>query len=55
VLLDQQRRQAKEAPDSLLIEGLDSLDRREGREATDNWWAQERLDLIESHQSQPDA
>ena len=55
VLLDQQRRQAKEAPDSLLIEGLDSLDRREGREATDNWWEQERLDLIESHQSQPDA
>ncbi len=55
VLLDRQRRQAKEAPDSLLIEGLDSLDRREGREATDDWWEQKRLDLIESHQSQPDA
>jgi antitoxin ParD1/3/4 len=51
VLLDRQRRQAKEALDSLLIEGVDSL----GREATDDWWEQERLDLIESHQSQRDA
>ncbi|WP_035985137.1 type II toxin-antitoxin system ParD family antitoxin [Leptolyngbya sp. KIOST-1] len=55
VQLDQRRRQAKESLDSLLIEGLDSLDRGEGIEATDNWWEQERLDLIESHQSQRDA
>jgi antitoxin ParD1/3/4 len=53
VRLDQRRRQAKESLDSLLIEGLESLERGEGSEATDDWWAQERLDLIESHPSQP--
>lgn len=46
VRLDQQRRQAKETLASLLIDGLDSLDRGEGSEATDDWWAQEQLDLI---------
>ncbi len=55
VLLNQQRRQAKESLNSLLIDGLDSLDRGESSAATDDWWEQERLDLIESHQSQRDA
>ncbi|NMF83774.1 type II toxin-antitoxin system ParD family antitoxin [Nodosilinea sp. P-1105] len=55
VLLDQQRRQAKESLDSLLITGLDSLDQGEGIEATDNWWEQERQDLIENRQNQHDA
>jgi hypothetical protein len=39
----------------LLIEGLDSLDRGEVIEATDDWWEQERLDLIESRQNQRNA
>ncbi len=55
VQLDQRRRQAKESLDSLLIDGLDSLDRGEGREATEIWWEQERLDLIQSHHSRCDA
>lgn len=55
VLFDQQRRQAKESLDGLLIEGLDGLDRGEGREATDDWWEQERLNLIESPQRQRNA
>lgn len=55
VLLDQRRRQAKDSLDSLLIEGLDSLDRGEGIEATDDWWEQERRDLTERYQSQRDA
>lgn len=54
VLFDQRLRQTKESLDSLLIDGLDNLDRGEGSEATDDWWEQERLDLIESHQSQRD-
>ncbi|MFZ4675051.1 MAG: ribbon-helix-helix domain-containing protein [Nodosilinea sp.] len=37
VLLDQQRRQAKESLDSLLIDGLNSLDQGKGIEATDDW------------------
>lgn len=52
VRLDQRRRQAQESLDSLLLDGLDSLDRGEGTEATYDWWEQEQLDLIESHQSQ---
>jgi antitoxin ParD1/3/4 len=35
------RNQAKETLDDLLMEGLDSLDRQEGIEATDDWWDQE--------------
>ena len=30
----------------LLQEGLDSLDRGEGIEATDDWWEQERAQLL---------
>ena len=32
--------------ENLLIEGVDSLDRGEGIEATDEWWEQERDRLI---------
>ena len=32
--------------ENLLIEGVDSLDRGEGIEATDDWWEQERDRLI---------
>ncbi len=32
--------------EELLIEGIDSLDRGEGIEATDEWWEQERDRLI---------
>ena len=32
--------------EKLLIEGVDSLDRGEGIEATDEWWEQERDRLI---------
>ena len=49
---EQQRSQAKETLDDLLLEGLDSLDRREGIEATDDWWEQERQDLIQQRQGQ---
>ncbi|NER80793.1 MAG: type II toxin-antitoxin system ParD family antitoxin [Leptolyngbya sp. SIO1D8] len=52
---DQKRRQVKESLDGLLIEGLDSLDRGEGIEATDAWWEQERHDLIDNYQNQGDA
>jgi len=47
---DRQREQARETLDSLLLEGIDSLDRQEGIEATDDWWEQERNDLIAKHQ-----
>ncbi|MFQ4140498.1 type II toxin-antitoxin system ParD family antitoxin [Nodosilinea sp. PGN35] len=49
---DRQREQAKETLDDLLIEGLDSLDRQEGIEATDDWWEQERQDLSKTYQEQ---
>jgi antitoxin ParD1/3/4 len=49
---DRQREHAKETLDGLLIEGLDSLDCQEGIEATDDWWEQERRDLIENYQGQ---
>ncbi|WOD39473.1 hypothetical protein [Nodosilinea sp. E11] len=49
VQLDQRRQQAKESLDILLIDGLDSLDRGEGSEATDDWWEQEQFDLIKNH------
>ncbi|WP_017296609.1 ribbon-helix-helix domain-containing protein [Nodosilinea nodulosa] len=39
VRLDQRRRQAKDSLDSLLIDGLDRLDRGEGSGATDGWWS----------------
>ncbi|GBO56195.1 hypothetical protein APA_4525 [Pseudanabaena sp. lw0831] len=32
--------------EKLLIEGVDSLDRGEGIEATDEWWEQERDRLV---------
>jgi antitoxin ParD1/3/4 len=43
---DRQRQQAKATLDSLLLEGIDSLDRQEGIEATDDWWEQERCSLL---------
>jgi len=46
---DRQRKQAKETLDSLLLEGIDSLDRQEGIEATDDWWEQEKPSLITKH------
>jgi len=49
---DRQREKAKEDLDSLLIQGLDSLDRQEGIEATNGWWEKERHDLIERYQGQ---
>lgn len=49
---EQQRNQAKATLDDLLMEGLDSLERQEGIEATDDWWAQERQDLTQQHQGQ---
>ncbi|MGP1386870.1 MAG: ribbon-helix-helix domain-containing protein [Thainema sp.] len=49
---DRHHKQAKETLDGLLIKGLDSLDRQEGIEATDDWWEQERQDLIEHYQGQ---
>jgi antitoxin ParD1/3/4 len=44
---EQQRNQAIETLDDLLTEGLDSL---EDIEATDDWWEQERQNLIQQHQ-----
>jgi len=55
VLLDQRLRQTKAVLDRQLTEGLDSLDRGEGIEATDDWWEAERQNLIERYQSQQDA
>ena len=49
---DRQRGQAQETLDSLLLEGIDSLDRQEGIEATDDWWEQEKRDLIAKHLGQ---
>jgi antitoxin ParD1/3/4 len=49
---EQLRHQAKETLDDLLTEGLDSLERQEGIEATDDWWEQERKNLIRQHQGQ---
>ncbi|MDB9529791.1 type II toxin-antitoxin system ParD family antitoxin [Oscillatoria sp. CS-180] len=45
VLLDQRLRQAKFSLDSQLDEGLNSLDRGEGIEVTDDWWKEERQGL----------
>ncbi len=55
ILLDQQRHQARESMDNLLTDGLDSLVQEKGIEVTDDWWDQERLSLIRSHQHQPNA
>jgi antitoxin ParD1/3/4 len=38
----EQQYRAQEQLDSLLLEGLDSLERGEGIEATDEWWDTER-------------
>jgi antitoxin ParD1/3/4 len=55
IRFDQQRRhtQTQDALDSLLIQGLDSLDQQKGIEATDDWWEQERRNLISRHSEQP--
>ncbi|MEM6521499.1 MAG: type II toxin-antitoxin system ParD family antitoxin [Cyanobacteria bacterium P01_C01_bin.70] len=46
---DRQRGQAKETLDSLLLEGIDSVERQAGIKATDDWWEQERRNLITKH------
>lgn len=51
VLLDQRLQQTQESLDSLIAEGLESLDRGEGIEATETWWDQQRNDLIERYQN----
>lgn len=51
VLLDQRLQQTQDSLDSLLAEGLESLDRGEGIEATEAWWDQERNDLIKRYQN----
>ncbi len=49
VLLDQRLQKTQDSLDSLLAEGLESLDRGEGIEATEAWWDQERNDLIKRY------
>jgi antitoxin ParD1/3/4 len=38
----EQQHRAQEQLDSLLLEGLESLEHGDGIEATDEWWEQER-------------
>lgn len=49
---EQRQTQAQAALDSRLEEGLDSLDRQEGIEATEEWWDQERQALIQQYRGQ---
>jgi antitoxin ParD1/3/4 len=49
---EQRQTQAQAALDARLEEGLDSLDRQESIEATEDWWDQERQALIQQYRGQ---